>query len=71
MTALPEGFVPHDGGPCPVPLDSEPEVIIRGFERWHLCRGDVAADYSWHHCQHAPAADIIAYRPTQQEPTHD
>ena len=22
MSELPEGFIPHDGGPCPVPLDT-------------------------------------------------
>jgi hypothetical protein len=24
-----DGWKPHDGGPCPVPLDSKPEVLCR------------------------------------------
>lgn len=26
---IPADFTPHDGGPCPVPLDSKPAVLFR------------------------------------------
>lgn len=72
MTALPEGFVPHDGGPCPVPLDQEVTVLYAdggwsaaeaGFwTGWE--ESDQMNLWSW---ECAPYNRIIAYRPTQQE----
>jgi hypothetical protein len=72
MTALPEGFVPHDGGPCPVPLNSKPVIMVRSgeiqtgesFPAWFWAAGD--KDW-WQH-QGNRRNNIIAYRPTQQEP---
>ncbi|MBF5091256.1 hypothetical protein F1640_14785 [Novosphingobium sp. NBM11] len=29
MTSLPEGFIPHDGGPCPVAPDTLVTVMSR------------------------------------------
>ena len=75
MTALPEGFIAHDGGPCPVHPHSKPAIIIRGFNRWHLCQmengpeADEAGQFEWLHNPSAHAADIIAYR--IKEPDHD
>jgi len=73
MTSLPEGFVPHDGGPCPVPLDQEVTVLYAdggwsaaeaGFwTGWE--ENDQMNSWSWE-CD--PYNRIIAYRPTQQEP---
>ena len=66
------GWIEHDGGPCPVAPNSKPGVIIRGFTRTHVCQMpgtcDEAQNFSWAHCPHIPAADIIAYRP---ENPHD
>ena len=67
---LPEGFVAHDGGPCPVEWDSRPGVIFRDGYRQKV--GEVMAgqwvfpDHGpdlWQWARHGPA-DIIAYRPT-------
>jgi len=72
MTALPEGFIPHDGGPCPV----EPQVMVQVIFRKESA-DDFDAEYCpagafrWSHKTGARDMDIIAYKPTQQEPTHD
>jgi len=59
-----EGWLPHDGGPCPVDYDSRPSVLIAGFTRPHDASGDKARDYVWMHATHVPhAARIIAYKP--------
>lgn len=60
-----DGWIEHDGGPCPVPLDSKPGVIIRGFDRNHDISGDPADYYLWPHCRATPSANIIAYRPVK------
>lgn len=67
MSLTPEqieaGWVEHDGGPCPVPLDSKPGVIFRG-ERWPFepsGSGRVMAR-NWHWGLHGHLANI-AYRP--------
>ena len=31
-----EGWLPHDGGPCPVPLDSYPDVMMQDGEIYHM-----------------------------------
>jgi len=40
-----DGWLPHDGGPCPVPLDSRPVYMMR--------------DGKVNHSQRAPAATLI------------
>lgn len=63
------GWIAHDGGPCPVEPYSKPGIIIRGFERWHLCQmpggpeADEAMAFFWDWQHEPPAAQIIAYRP--------
>lgn len=63
-----EGWLPWDGGDCPVEPLSKPGIIIRGFARWHLCQmpsgpeGAEAQSYDWRHTS-TPACDIIAYKP--------
>jgi hypothetical protein len=63
---IPEGFKPHDGGPCPVPLDSRPGVMIRGFSRNHICQqpggDDEARLFNWEWRGEFFPAHIIAYR---------
>jgi len=77
MTALREGFVPHDGHICPVEVEQYVDYITRdgwrsdgpvlaGLLRWDKGRTpESAADESLRR------RDIIAYRPTQQELSHD
>ena len=66
---VPDGWIGHNGGPCPVEPFSTPGIIIRGFERWHICQmpggpeGDEAQSFDWRHGIGTPAAEIIAYRP--------
>jgi hypothetical protein len=64
MTALPEGFVPHDGGPCPIQGVVGIEVIIRAGIRGIVL--PQAIGWDWSECA-GEGGQIIAYRPTQQE----
>ena len=75
MTLTPEqiadGFIPHPGGPCPVPLDSKPGVIFGNGEiypvgqirarQWTVGLGDW-----WQHESKNPRYHIIAYKPERQ-----
>ena len=79
MTALPEGFVPHDGGPCPVHLQAKVEVVFRSGQVRHARRAEwwTAFDskakfaehdlWKWESPNHDN--DIIAYR--LKEPDYD
>jgi hypothetical protein len=61
-----EGWIEHDGGPCPVPLDSRPIYMMRDgvIDRSQL---GTAASLIWDN--RVPECDqIIAYKP---EATHD
>ena len=64
------GWIEHDGGPCPVPLDSRPWIMFRDGEV--IADGGDDADYwvwEWGlFGQKFAALHIIAYRP---EPRHD
>ena len=75
MTITPEqiadGYLPHPGGPCPVPLDSKPGVIFGngcviepGLDRAVFWTID--PDDWWQHESKNPKYHIIAYKP---EPT--
>ena len=70
MTDLPEGFLPHDGGPCPVPGDTHVVVLhksgIRSDTYIDQYDGvDCASCWGWSHLGHP--GDIIAYRPTPKQ----
>ena len=72
MSELPKGFIPHDGGTCPVPLDSKPAIMVRSGEiesedSWPASFWAAGGDDWWRH-QGNPRNNIIAYKPTQQEP---
>ena len=67
---LPEGFIPHDGGPCPVPLDSMVEIVwgdgltfsgrsAVGFTIW-------PENWNWHLSGVPMSERIIAYKPEDQ-----
>jgi len=57
-----EGWVEHQGGPCPVPEMSFPEIMLRNGNRGaHL-----AFDLIWEH--DGRSDDIVAYRPEQPVP---
>ena len=75
MTLTPEqiadGYLPHPGGPCPVPLDSKPGVIFAHggvlYAGKHSARFWAGGDFDWwQHESNDPAYHIIAYKP---EPT--
>lgn len=66
-----EGWVAHDGGECPVPLDSCPDVMFRdgAYEpgtNWPAKYWARPLDW-WRHQSPDRSADIIAYR---KEPTN-
>jgi hypothetical protein len=65
--AIPEGWLPHTGGPCPVPLDSRPGVMFRDGE---IAGRDFAAwHWDWKHSANQDAPDdIIAYLPEPENP---
>lgn len=58
-----EGWLPHDGGPCPVTRDSKPGVMFG--DGYTVAPGRQKAEYwlvgYWSH--HWPAERIIAYKP--------
>jgi len=65
-----DGWLPHDGGTCPVPLDSRPAVMFRdGFDasdngEWLMASQWVFGGNGqnlWMWQRHGPA-DIIAYK---------
>jgi hypothetical protein len=61
-----EGWIEHDGGPCPVPLDSRPIYMMRDGVV-DASQRDTAASLIWN--DKVPWEDqIIAYKP---EPSHD
>ncbi len=71
MTELPEGFVRHDGGPCPVPLDSHPAVMFPSGRihddglysaATYVGGGALELPDLWQWKGH-PQNNIIAYRP--------
>ena len=69
MTALPEGFIAHDGGPCPV--QGRVHYILRSG--WIPSGPGLASMLRW--CHHPEGGslrqnDIIAYR-LPEEPNHD
>lgn len=43
MTSLPEGFVAHSGGPCPVALDSKPGILLA--DGTMFAHGQIEAGY--------------------------
>ena len=60
---LPDGWIAHDGGPCPVDPNSLPLVKLRDGEIL-ACEDDETADcFQWEHDQ--AEYDIIAYKPEQ------
>lgn len=64
-----DGWIEHDGGPCPVEPDSRPTVLFRDGEI--ADNGEEAASWVWEHQNFGRAFEhlhIIAYRP---EPRHD
>lgn len=67
-----EGWIEHDGGPCPVPLDSRPGVMLASGEfsaKPHFtARMWTEMHDWWRHEAVNPQDNIIAYKP---EATHD
>lgn len=67
MADIPDGWIAHDGGPCPVPLDSYPQVMARDgtIIRRRVAAGIWArgsADW-WQHQGPERNNHIIAYKP--------
>lgn len=65
---IPEGWIAHDGGPCPVPLRSRPQVMFRdGTIRDRPGVADTASRYIgvWDNWRWLgpPHTQIIAYKP--------
>lgn len=54
-----DGWIAHDGGPCPVPLGSRVTIMCRGGET----DTDEARKWWWGRSTPIHRYDIIAYRP--------
>lgn len=63
MTALPEGFVPHGGGPCPYDSGGVDVMLANG-----ICGLVSTINRQWEWLE-PMGNSIIAYR--LKEPTHD
>ncbi|QOV92586.1 hypothetical protein [Novosphingobium sp. ES2-1] len=67
-----EGWLPWNGeGPCPVPLDSRPDVMFRDSEIERAMKASFWAQPGpdwWKHQSDIRSEDIIAYKP---EARHD
>ena len=59
--SLPEGFIAHDGGPCPIRGLVGIEVIIRAGIRGVVLPQAIGWEWSE---PASPLGQIIAYRPT-------
>jgi len=62
MITLPDGFMPWEGGDCPVPLDSWVEIMCRSGGR----DTDTASRFWWGREYSPRPYEIIAYRKDQQ-----
>ena len=58
-----EGWIEHDGGPCPVPRNQSVSILTRRGREW---KSLPASRWDWWHSNHP--ADIMAFKP---EPSHD
>ena len=62
LTSLPDGFIPWDGGDCPVPLDSKVTIMCRSG----ATDTDTANVWWWGRCNDGPLDyEITAYRKEQ------
>jgi hypothetical protein len=59
---LPQGWLRHDGGECPVPNCSRPAVMHRMGSRSQMGKTN-AIDLRWKHGDRQEPMDIVAYRP--------
>ncbi len=57
---LPDGWIEHDGGPCPVPGDAPTAVLLRNGARGF---GAANVFLGWCHTDSAEPAHVIAYKP--------
>ncbi|QCI93385.1 hypothetical protein [Novosphingobium sp. EMRT-2] len=65
MTSLPEGFVAHSGGPCPVAPDTMVTVVFRDgqvVERERAKFWSGPGEDWWRWQSHNHDNDIIAYK---------
>jgi hypothetical protein len=63
-----DGWIEHDGGPCPVEPETPVIVWLRGwFEPESQTADYRAGTYDWEHVPDDAGQDIIAYRPEQPQ----
>ena len=60
LPPYPQGFIPHDGGPCPVADGTKGAILCRGNEKPYLYTPSSLDSVQWMHC--SKPNDIIAYR---------
>ncbi len=58
------GWIPWNGGECPVPLDTKVEVSCRGP---YPTSTGLARDFSWGHLEMLYDTDIVSYRVIKEE----
>lgn len=59
-----DGWIPWNGGECPVPLDTKVEVSCRGP---YPTSTGLARDFSWGHLEMLYDTDIVSYRVIKEE----
>ena len=64
FTPSTDGWIPWNGGECPVPLDTKVEVSCRGP---YPTSTGLARDFSWGHLEMLYDTDIVSYRVIKEE----
>lgn len=63
ITAIPDGWTAHDGGPCPLPGEAKPALLFRRGHRFEA--GSRRADSwgaMWEWGARTSSMDIVAWR---------
>lgn len=67
---IPEGFIPHDGGPCPV-RGRQVDVIFDCGERGFIGPGGIDSSsvrWQWKYDIHPYPLAVVAYRLSDRDP---
>ena len=64
---LADGWIKHDGGPCPVPLDSRPGVMLHNGWSQSFKYNLTARSFRWGPTDDHDEGYVTAYKPEQPQ----